>query len=425
MAIPIILFLATLANILNVPFYIARKIQKARNTKGSIIGPVITAATLAIVLGMMLMIISLSTGLGLKRAISNKIIGFSGHITITRYDLNNSYEQAPISMDSVTADELQTLPDVAHVQPFGTKAGILTGAEDFEGIVLKGVGPEYDWTFFRENIREGNIPVLQDSVRNDSVLISTTLANRLQIGLHDTVRMYFMQQPPKPPRIRRFYVAGIFATGLDEFDKTYILGDVKHVQRLNSWRDDEVGGYEVTLSNADHLDETTAELRAALPYDLDARSVRSQNEQLFQWLDLFDLNIYLIIGIMLAVAIINMVSALLILILDRTNMIGLLKALGMPNGRLMQVFLHQSASIIVKGMLWGNILGLGVCFLQYYFGIIKLDPETYYVTQAPISIDVPLILLLNAGVLVVCLISLLLPALVVSKISPVKALRYE
>jgi lipoprotein-releasing system permease protein len=173
------------------------------------------------------------------------------------------------------------------------------------------------------------------------------------------------------------------------------------------------------------LDETTAQLRAALPYDLDARSVRSQNEQLFQWLDLFDLNIYLIIGIMLAVAIINMISALLILILDRTNMIGLLKALGLPNGKLMQIFLHQSASIILKGMFWGNVLGLGICLLQQYFGIIKLDPETYYVTQAPISIDVPLILLLNAGVLVVCLISLLLPALLVSKISPVRALRYE
>lgn len=410
---------------MNVPYYIARKIQKARNTKGSIIGPVISAATLAIVLGMMLMIISLSTGLGLKRAISNKIIGFSGHITITRYDLNNSFEQQPISMDSVTADELKTLSAVAHVQPFATKAGILTGADDFEGIVLKGVDKNYDWHFFKENIREGKIPTLLDTVRNDSVLISTVLAGRLRIGLHDTVRMYFMQQPPKPPRIRRFYVAGIFSTGLDEFDKTYIIGDLKHVQRLNSWREDEVGGYEVTLANAENLDQTTEDLRAALPYDLDARSVRSQNEQLFQWLDLFDLNIYLIIGIMLAVAIINMVSALLILILDRTNMIGLLKALGMPNGKLMQVFIYQSASIILRGMFWGNLLGLGVCFLQQQFGIIKLDPETYYVTQAPISIDVPLILLLNAGVLVVCLISLLLPALVVSKISPVKALRYE
>jgi lipoprotein-releasing system permease protein len=410
---------------LNVPFYIARKIQKARNTKGSIIGPVITAATLAIVLGMMLMIISLSTGLGLKRAISNKIIGFSGHITITRYDLNNSYEQQAISMDSITTDELKNLSQINHVQPFATKAGILTGADDFEGIVLKGVDQTYDWTFFKENIREGRIPAVQDSARNDSVLISTTLANRLRITLHDTVRMYFMQQAPKPPRIRRFYVAGIFATGLDEFDKTYIIGDLKHVQRLNSWRDDEVGGYEVTLTEPIQLEETTALLRAELPYDLDARSVRSQNEQLFQWLDLFDLNIYLIIGIMLAVAIINMISALLILILDRTNMIGLLKALGMPNGKLMQVFLHQSARIIFKGLFWGNLLGIGFCLVQQHFGIITLDPETYYVTQAPIAIDLPLLLLLNAGVVVVCLISLLLPALLVSKISPVRALRYE
>lgn len=410
---------------MNVPFYIARKIQKARDTKESIIGPVIFAATLAIVLGMVLMIISVSTGLGLKKAISDKIVGFTGHITITRYDINNSYEQQPIYMDSVTADEIAALNGVSHVQPFGTKAGILAGGKDFEGVVLKGVDAAYNSGFFAQNLREGNLPAFTDSVRNDSIIVSANLANKLQLSLHDTVRMYFIQQPPRPPRIRKFYISGIYATGLEEFDKTYIIGDIKHVQRLNGWKDEEVGGYEVFLQNPENLEEKTQELRQFLPYDLDARSVRSQNEQLFQWLDLFDLNIYLIITIMVLVAIINMVSALLILILDRTNMIGLLKALGLPNARLMQVFLYQSLRIIFNGLAWGNAIGIGICIVQQKAGIIKLDPETYYVTEAPVLLDIPALLALNLAVIIICLVALLLPALLVGRISPVKALRYE
>ncbi len=410
---------------MNVSFYIARKIQKARNTKGSIVGPVITAATLAIVLGMILMILSVSTGLGLKQAISDKIVGFTGHLTITNYDLNESYEQQPISMDSIAIDELMQLPGVAHIQAFGTKAGILKGKEDFEGVVLKGVAANYNWHFFADNLREGRIPTIKTDTRNDSVLISRVLANRLQLGLNDTLRMYFIQQPPRPPRIRTFYVGGIYSTGLEEFDKTYLLGDLHHVQRLNSWRTDEAGGYEVQLRSIDDVDMTAHYLRDELPYNLDARTVRSQNEQLFQWLDLFDLNIYLIITIMVIVAIINMISALLILILDRTNMIGLLKALGLANWPLMHVFLYQSGQIILRGLLWGNVIGIGICLIQQQFGLVKLDPETYYVTEAPILLDATWLLLLNLGVVVVCVIALLLPALLVSRISPVKALRYE
>ena len=371
------------------------------------------------------MIIALGTGMGLKKAISDKIIGFTGHITVTRYDINNSYEQQPIYVDSITASDILAMPGVQHVQAFGTKAGILSGGEDFEGVVLKGVDANFNADFFAQNLQSGTLPAFKRDGRNDSVVLSATLANTLQLALHDTVRMYFIQQPPRPPRIRKFYVAGIYATGLEEFDKTYIIGDIKHVQRLNGWGINEVGGYEIVLDSAEHLEEKTQQLRSFLPYDLDARSVRSQNEQLFQWLDLFDLNIYLIVTIMILVAIINMVSALLILILDRTHMIGLLKALGLPNLRLMQVFLFQSLRIIFNGLLWGNALGLGICLLQQEMGIIKLDPKTYYVSEAPVLIDFPAILALNGGVIAICLLALLLPALLVGRISPVKALRYE
>lgn len=419
------LFLALIAITLNVSLFIARKIRKAQNNKGSIISPVITAATLAIALGMVLMIVSIATGIGLKKAISNKIVGFSGHISISQYNMNNSFENAPIVLDSTFFADLNAHPAITKIQAVGTKAGILKGAEDFEGVVLKGVEANYNKHFFESSLLSGKWPTILDSTRNDSVIISDVLAKRLQMKLHDAAVMYFIQEPPRPPRIRKFYVCGIYTTGLEEYDKTYIIGDLKHVQRLNTWQNGEVGGYEILLDNDDNLESVTAEIRAMLPYDLDAQSVKSKNEQLYQWLDLFDLNIYLILWIMVAVAVINMISALLILILDRTNMIGLLKALGANNWSVIKIFLYQSAVIIVKGLFWGNLIGVGFCILQQQYGIIKLNPETYYVSEAPIAFEPLSILFLNLGVLLICLISLLLPALMVSKISPIRALRYE
>jgi len=419
------LFLRLTANTLNFSLFIARKIQKAQNIKGSIISPVIAAATLAISLGMVLMIVSIATGIGLKKAISNKIVGFSGHITISRYDLNNSFENAPIELDSALNDDVLSLNGVAQIQPIATKAGILKGAEDFEGVVLKGVDENYNASFFELSILEGHWPKISVDERSDSILISNVLAKRLKLQLNQEAVMYFIQEPPRPPRLRKFYVAGIFATGLEEYDKTYIIGDLKQVQKLNGWATGEVGGYEILLTSDEKLDDATAEVRNALPYDLDAQSVKTKNEQLYQWLDLFDLNIYLILWIMVAVAIINMVSALLILILDRTNMIGLLKALGASNWRVVKIFLYQSLGIILKGLFWGNLVGIGFCWAQEKFGFIKLDPETYYVTEAPIAFEPLLILALNIGVVAICLVALLIPALMVSRISPVRALRYE
>jgi lipoprotein-releasing system permease protein len=363
--------------------------------------------------------------MGLKIAISEKIIGFFGHITITRYDINNSYENAPVLLQAEDSVHLFRSPAVNYIQPIATKAGILKGAEDFEGVVLKGVDKTYNWDFLKNNLKSGRIPLIQDELRSDSVLISSNLANKLKLQTHEKVRMYFIQEPPKPPRIRTFYIAGIYETGLEEFDKTYLFGDLRHIQSLNGWRNGEVGGYEVFVKKPDDTQKITSEFRENLSYDLDARTVRSQNEQLFQWLDLFDMNLYLIIGIMLTVAIINMVNALLILILDRTNMIGLLKALGASDWVVMKIFIIQSAHIILKGLFWGNLIGIGLCLIQLHFGVISLDPETYYVSKAPVFLNPLHIALLNAGVFVVCVAMLLIPALLVSKISPVRALRYE
>lgn len=374
---------------------------------------------------MILIIVATATGYGLKLAISQKIVGFTGHISLSAYNLNNSYENAPLVLNQEDSVAVSSLEKLDYYQPYATKAGILKGKEDFEGVVLKGVNGSYNWQFFEANLRTGNLPNFADSTRSNAVLLSKTLSNRLKVDVNDTVKMYFIQEPPKPPRIRSFIVSGIYETGLEEYDKNYLICDIRHIQSLNGWRNGEVGGYEIVLKNDENLEIINANLRQNLSYEVDARTVRSQNEQLYQWLDLFDLNLYLIIGIMLAVAIINMISALLILILDRTKMIGLLKALGAKNWQVMQIFLYQSASIILKGMFWGNVIGLGFCFLQLQFGIIPLDPETYYVSSAPIYLNFGHILVLNIGVFVLCILALIIPAAMVAYTSPVKALRYE
>jgi len=409
---------------LNFSYFIARKVQQAGHSKGSIIGPIITASTLAIGLGMVLMIVSMATGFGLKKAIGDKIVGFFGHITISNYDINNSFENAPIVLTDEDSVALFVMPNLNYVQPFATKAGILKGSEDFEGVVLKGVDSAYNWHFFENNLRNGQLPTLNTEQASNQVLLSTLLANKLKVATGDTVRMYFIQEPPRPPRIRNFIISGLYETGLEEFDKTYLIGDLRQVQRLNGWQNAEVGGFEIFVIDANKNIENASWLRNNLSYTLDARSVQSQNEQLYQWLKLFDINLYLIIAIMIIVALINMVNALLILILDRTNMIGLLKALGASNAGIIKIFLYQSAHIVIRGMLWGNIIGLGFCFIQSQFQLISLDPQTYYVSHAPIYIEVWQIVLLNGGVFAICVLFLVIPALLVSKISPVRALRY-
>lgn len=409
---------------MNYSFFLARKVQKAGHSKGSIIGPIITAATLAITLGMVLMIISIATGLGLKKAISDKIVGFFGHVTVTNYDINNSFESSPIVLSAEDSIVIQNISGIEHIQPVATKAGILKGKEDFEGVVLKGINRDFKKDFFQKNMIDGFFPSLNGSKTSDSVLISKTLANKLQINTGDTVRMYFIQEPPRPPRIRNFFICGMYQSGLEEFDKTYLIGDLRQVQRLNNWQNNEAGSYEVFISNPDQNRSIANELRQNLNFTLDARTVQSQNEQLFQWLQLFDVNLYLIIGIMITVALINMINALLILILDRTNMIGLLKALGANNIGIIRIFLLQSAHIVIRGMLWGNAIGLGFCWVQHKYQIIALNPETYYVSHAPIFIEWWHVLALNAGVFSICVLFLTIPALLVSRISPVKALRY-
>ncbi len=375
-------------------------------------------------MGMILMIVSIATGTGLQQRIKDKIIGFTGHIKISRYVANESFETLPISVEQDFVSQLPDIEGVKHIQPVATKAGILKANEDFEGVVLKGIDPTYDLSFLKSVMIEGDIPTIS-STRNDSVVLSKEIADALQLTLGDRVEMYFLREAPKPPRLRKFYISGIFETGLEDFDKIFLIGDLKHIQILNKWDSTYVGGFEVLIDDFDQVAPLTETLRTEIPYDLEAQSATSTHERIFQWLALFDINIALIIGIMIAVATLNMVSVLLILILERTQMIGVLKAVGANNSTIRNIFLYQATYLVTRGLLIGNAIGLTFCFLQSQFGWIKLDQTTYHVSEVPIYLNPWHWLILNAGTLMVSYALLIIPSLLVARIRPVKAIRFD
>lgn len=410
---------------MNFEFFIANRIVKSNTAAKKISRPVIRISMWAIAIGIIIMIVAMATGNGLRKEIRNKVIGFSGHIQVLNYQPNPTYEQTPTDLSDSVITEISSLPDVVHVQAFSQKAGIIKTDSLFEGAILKGVNPDYDWSHLQAYITEGHIPTFNTKDYNDSVIISQAIADKLSLKLNDKFSMYFVRQAPKPPLLRNFYISGIYRTDFEEIDNNFLIGDMKHLQRLNKWDSLEVGGYEVFLANDDNLNEAASAIRMMLPYELDALSARQLNEQLFQWLDLFDLNINIIILIMIAVATINMSIALLILILERTQMIGILKALGSANTSIRRIFLINATYLIFRGLFWGNLIGIGLCLLQQQFGLVKLDPATYYVSVVSIDLDIPFILALNGITVIICLICLILPSFLITRISPVKAIRFD
>lgn len=366
----------------------------------------------------------MATGTGLRKEIRNKVIGFGGHIQILNYQPNPTLEQSPVILSDSARTKILERKEVKHLQAVGKKAGILKKDDLFEGCLLKGISQNYDWNLFKDYLKEGKLINL-NGPRNDSILISLPLAKKLNIELGDKVSMYFVREAPKAPLLRYFYIAGLYQTDFEDIDNSVLIGDLRHIQRLNKWDSTQVSAYEVFLSDEDKVEEVYQDLRYQLPYQLDALTTRQLNEQLFQWLDLFDVNIIMILSIMIIVAIINISIALLILILERTQMIGILKALGSHNASIRKIFLANASYLIFRGLLYGNLIGLGICFIQQQFGLVKLDPATYYVSEVSINLDFWSILLLNAGTMLICLACLILPSYLITRISPLKAIRFD
>ena len=411
---------------MNYELFIAKRIIAAKHHKSSVSSPIIKIAIAAIALGIIIMLITIATTFGLQYKIKEKISGFNGNIQISNYEDNNSQITVnPISIAQEFYPNFRGVEGVKSIQTYATKGGIIRTPTDFEGIILKGVAKDYDWSFFKDYLVAGELLSLTEEMSND-VLISKTTADRLGFNLGDSFTTFFIKDDPnKAPNARKLTVVGIYNSGLQEYDENYVIGDIKQIQRLNKWEANQVGGFEVLLNDFDSLQEKGDEIYKELPSTLNSQTIQEKFPAIFEWLDLLDMNIVVIIAIMIIIAGINMITALLVLILERTQMIGILKALGNANWSIRKVFLYNASYLIVIGLFWGNIIGLGILLLQKYFGIIKLNPETYYVSEAPVYLDVGYILLLNVGTLLLCLFMLLIPSYIVSKISPVKAIKFD
>jgi lipoprotein-releasing system permease protein len=400
-----------------------------KESNKSISRSIVKIAVFGISLGLIVMILSVAIVTGFKNEIREKVIGFGSHIQILNYDSNTSYETEPVSKFQSFYPGLDSLPGIEHVQVFATKAGILKTSDQIQGVILKGIDKDFQWGFFRDNLLDGEVFQLEDSVTSNKIVISKYIADLLKLDVGDNIATYFVQDPP---RMRRFMISGIYETSLTEFDQIFILADIRHIQKLNKWREDQVSGFEIAIEDFDKLEKMTSMVRNIAGYTfteegarLKVTNIRNKYPQIFDWLNLQNINVWVILILMLLVAGFNMVSGLLVLILERTNMIGILKSLGTENTSVRKIFLYQSAFLISRGLLWGNLIGLGLALLQKEFSIIKLDQASYYLETVPINLSLVHVLLLNAGTLIATIFMLILPTIIISRISPEKTIRYN
>ncbi|MCF6280176.1 MAG: FtsX-like permease family protein [Flavobacteriaceae bacterium] len=411
---------------MNYELFIAKRIIAAKKSKGSISSPIIKIAIVAIALGIIIMMIAIATSVGLQEKIRDKISGFNGHIQLTNFDTNNSeITLTPISTKQIFYPDFSSVDGVKKVQVYATKAGIIRTEKEWEGVVMKGVGVDYDWTFFEDYLVEGRLPEYSEK-RSLEVLLSQHIADRMSFEIGDEFNTLFLKEDAnKLPSIRVFKLVGIYNSGFQDFDENIMISDIKQIQKLNKWKENEVGGFEIFIDDFDKIEEKGNQIYAEIPPNINAQTITHKFPGIFEWIKLFDTNTLIIIIIMLLVAGINMITALLVLILERTQMIGILKALGSNNWSVRKLFLYNASYIIFRGLFWGNLIGVSILLIQYYFEVITLNPETYYVRVVPISIDFMSIVLLNVGTLLLCLLMLIIPSWIITKISPVKAIKFE
>lgn len=410
---------------MNYELFIAKRIIAGKKYKNSISSPIIKIAITAIALGIIIMLIAVATGSGLQYKIRDKMAGFKGHIQIVNYDNNNSdVSTTPILKNQNFYPDFKGISGIKNVQVFANKVGILRTDTDFEGIVFKGISSDYDWTFFKEYLIEGTLPNF-DKARTKGVLLSETIVNRLQLKLNDTINATFVKTASsKIPSNRKYTIVGIYNSGFAQFDKSMMIGDIREVQNLNKWSENEVGGFEVLLDEFDAIAQKENEINSEIGITLNSKSITETYPNVFDWIKLFDNNVWFIIAIMIFIAGINMITALLVLILERVQMVGILKALGSNNTSIRKVFLYNASYLILKGLFWGNIIGLTIIFIQYCFKIITLNPDTYYVTTMPVYISFWAILLLNIGTLLLCFLMLIIPSYIITKIDPSKSIKF-
>ena len=413
---------------MNLPYFIAQRLIKGRREGTSFSRPINVIAIVGISVGLAVMILAVSVLTGFKQQIRDKVVGFGSHIQIMNFDSNISFETAPISTNLDFVSKIKDLPGIKHMEVFATKAGIIKTDENIQGVVLKGIGPDFDWSYFNSCIISGTVFTVSDTATTNKVIISKKISDMLKLKTGDSFAMDFIQDPP---RMRKFTISGIYETSLEEFDKIYVFCDISHIRRLNGWKDNQVSGFEIFINDFDELENVTQEVRDVTykitenETKVKVTNIRTKYPQIFDWLNFQDMNVVIIIILMLVVAGFNMISGLLILILEKTNMIGILKALGSQDNTIRRVFIIQAAYLISKGLFWGNLIGIGLAMLQLKTGLLSLDPTSYYIKTVPVNLNVIHIILLNAGTMAVIVLMLLIPSQLVSRITPVKAIRYD
>jgi len=409
--------------------FIARRIYRDQKGGKQVSRPAVLIAIVGIAIGLAVMIVSVALVIGFKKEVRSKVIGFGSHIQVTNFDGVRSYETHPIAVTDSMMQALSAYPNIRHVQRYSTKPGIIKTEDAFQGMVLKGVDQDFDDHFFREHLLEGEMPVFSDTASYTQVLLSRSIADNLKIRVGDRMYTYFIQDQI---RARRLTVTGIYQTNFAEYDNLFLLTHMHTVNRLNNWAADQVSGVELLVEDYNDLEETAYRIARDTDNQRDAyggiyfvRNIEQLNPQIFGWLELLDLNVWVILILMTGVAGFTMISGLLIIILERTHMISILKSLGATNFSIRKVFLWFSVFLIGRGMLWGNVIGLAFCLIQSHWGIFKLDPESYYVDTVPISFNLFIWLLLNIGTLLVSVGMLLGPSYLITRIEPANSMRYE
>ncbi|WP_337570918.1 FtsX-like permease family protein [Hallella sp.] len=415
---------------MNFSFFIAHKLYKDKGGRQHVSRPAITIATAGVAIGLVVMLLSVFVVLGFKHTIRDKVIGFGSHIQVTNFMTQMSSDQAPIAMNDSMMKVIGGIEGVKHVERFAYKQGILKTDSDFLGVMFEGVAQEYDTTFIHQNMVAGSIPKFSDSQSGNHILISRNIADKLKVNAGDRIFAYFIDE--NGVRMRRFTIQGIYQTNLSQYDQVMCFTDLYTTVKLNAWQPDQVSGAAITVNDFKQLDEVESRFVEKINRTEDrygetyaTQTIRDINPQIFSWLDLLDMNVWIILVLMVSVAGVTMISGLLIIILERTTMIGVLKALGTRNKTIRHIFLWFAAFIIGRALLIGNAIALGMALLQQWTGIIKLDPATYYVSTVPVEINIPLLIILNVATLLISLFVLIAPSYLISHIHPAKSMRYE
>lgn len=417
---------------MNAEFFIARRLFFDKSKQQQLSARIIRIALFSVALGLAVMIVSVAVITGFKSEIKNKVTGFGSHIQIVSYGAQNTYEIPPVSANQPFFDKLKQLETVTSIHAFATKPGIIKTEETTQGIIFKGVDSGFNWWFFKQNLIEGEIPEFSDSTRTNSFLISDNLSKKLRLKTGDKAVLYFVRENEFNPRLLQLQVAGVYRTNLEEFDNLFVIGDLKQVQRLNDWRPDQVGGFELMVADLNLIEEINQQVRdLVVSYSenesdlLRTETVTRQYQAIFDWLSVLDMNVWVILSLMTLVAGFNMISALLVLILERSTMIGILKAIGTTNTKIRKVFLYLAFLITVRGLFWGNITGIMIIALQKTLGIVKLNPATYYVDVVPVNFSIAHLLMINIATISLIILMLIVPSFLVSKISPEKTIRFD